>query len=148
MSPSLTVLRNRYRVFISVACQTYISICTHRSASIRVNQHQTDSACNLADIYSQYSHLWRKREDADLIVKVGVLEVRLHVGDPQPSLCCKHHTISRLGSLRFRCCCEGTFGTFLTSETCSSSRQNWTSKGNNVKFMLHVTVGCWVLSSC
>ena len=43
--------------------------------------------------------------------------MRLHVGDPQPSLCCKHHTISRLGSLRFRCCCEGTFGTFLTSET-------------------------------
>ena len=93
-------------------------------------------------------HLWRKGEDTDLIVKVGVLEVRLHVGDPQPSLCCKHHTISRLGSLRFQCCCEGTFGTFSTSDTCSSSRQNWTSKGNNVKFMLHVTVGCWVLSSC
>ena len=71
LSPSRTVLRNRYLVK-SVAC--ILSKC----------------------------HLWRKTEDGDLIVKVWVLEVRLHVGIVEASLGCQHHAISRLGCLSFQ----------------------------------------------
>ena len=46
-------------------------------------------------------HLWRKTEDVDLVVKVRVLEVRLHVGLLQPGLSCQHHSISGLGRLSF-----------------------------------------------
>ena len=85
LSPSRTVLRNRYLVK-SVAC--ILSKC----------------------------HLWRKTEDGDLIVKVWVLEVRLHVGIVEASLGCQHHAISRLGCLSFQLkafCFEGNFLIFF-----------------------------------
>ena len=90
-------------------------------------------------------HLWRKTEDGDLIVKVWVLEVRLHVGIVEASLGCQHHAISRLGCLSFQLqafCFEGNLWNFLTKAYLEFEHAVLDVKGKQCK--VHVARHCWL----